>query len=71
MRRDALRPGDLVRSRYRARWIGRVIALEELRDGTPVVRVQPILTRDGRAQGKHVQARTLSPGWLEFLERPR
>lgn len=67
MRRSDLRTGDLVRSRYRARWVGRVLELQERRDGSIVVLVQPVLTRDGRVQGKHVKARTLHPSWLEAL----
>lgn len=64
-RRGRIHVGDLVRSHYRARWIGRVIAEgEERRAG--LLLVQPLLTPWGGLQGRHIKPRWLHPSWLRL-----
>jgi hypothetical protein len=57
--------GALVRSTYRARWVGVVLDLERTRFGDQIALVKPLRTSWGAPQGGHVKARWIGVGWLE------
>jgi hypothetical protein len=61
--------GQLVRSTFRARWVGVVLGVKQwatYKDRRyPIYLVQPTLDSKGNPQPKCVKARTLAEDWLE------
>lgn len=62
-----IKPGTLVRSRFRAGWFGRVIGVIGRKGTTPLVIMETICTADGRPHRKPYRKR-YSAGWLEVVE---
>lgn len=59
--------GDLVRSNYRARWVGVVVDREGRGDVTPLYTIRVVLDNRGNPVPKHVRSRVtrMDEAWLE------